>query len=66
MYRIRQLLGQHGGWYEGAKAYGQHDKKWVAISDGAAGATLVGRQSQIMVGFDAFPRTSQVSRCARL
>ena len=34
-----------------------HDKKWVAIMMGAAGATLVGRESQIKAaGFDAFPR----------
>jgi hypothetical protein len=51
------LGNKYGGWYEAAKAYGQHDKKWVAIMMGAAGATLVGRQSQIKAaGFDAFPR----------
>ena len=51
------LGNKYGGWYDAAKAYGQHDKKWVAIMMGAAGATLVGRQSQIKAaGFDAFPR----------
>src|SRR5258708_1598372 len=55
---VAKYLGdKYGGWYEAAKAYGQHDKKWVAIMMGAAGATLVGRQSQIKAaGFDAFPR----------
>jgi multiple sugar transport system substrate-binding protein len=34
-----------------------HDKKWVAIMMGAAGATLVGRESMIKAaGFDQFPR----------
>src|SRR5258706_6527345 len=51
------LGNKYGGWYEAAKQYGQHDKKWVAIMMGAAGATLVGRQSQIKAaGFDAVPR----------
>ena len=31
------LGNKYGGWYEAAKAYGQHDKKWVAIMMGAAG-----------------------------
>jgi ABC-type glycerol-3-phosphate transport system substrate-binding protein len=55
---LANYLGtKYGGWYEAAKAYGQHDKKWVAIMMGAAGATLVGRQSQVKAaGFDAFPR----------
>ena len=51
------LGNKYGGWYEAAKAYGQHEKKWVAVMMGAAGATLVGRQSQIKAaGFDAVPR----------
>src|SRR6266478_2479191 len=51
------LGNKYGGWYDAAKAYGQHEKKWVAIMMGAAGATLVGRQSQIKAaGFDAVPR----------
>ena len=48
---------KYGGWYQAAKDYGMHDKKWVAIMMGAAGATLVGRESQIKAaGFDQFPR----------
>jgi multiple sugar transport system substrate-binding protein len=65
---VANYLGnKYGGWYDAAKAYGMHDKKWVAIMMGAAGATLVGRQSQIKAaGFDAFPRTSPASSsCAR-
>jgi multiple sugar transport system substrate-binding protein len=51
------LGSKYGGWYESAKAYGMHDKRWVAIMMGAAGATLVGRESQIKAaGFDQFPR----------
>ena len=51
------LGNKYGGWYEAAKAYGMHEKKWVAIMMGAAGATLVGRESQIKAaGFDQFPR----------
>ena len=55
---VANYLGnKYGGWYEAAKAYGMHDKKWVAIMMGAAGATLVGRESQIKAaGFDQFPR----------
>src|SRR5205823_11256594 len=26
------LGNKYGGWYDAAKAYGQHDKKWVAIT----------------------------------
>src|SRR5881394_4214940 len=55
---VANYLGnKYGGWYDAAKAYGMHDRKWVAIMMGAAGATLVGRQSQIKAaGFDSFPR----------
>ena len=51
------LGNKYGGWYDAAKAYGMHDKKWVAIMMGAAGATLVCRESQLKAaGFDTFPR----------
>ena len=51
------LGNKYGGWFEAAKAYGMHDRKWVAVMMGAAGATLVGRQSHIKAaGFDTFPR----------
>src|SRR5215813_5576665 len=41
------LGNKYGGWYEAAKDYGMHDKKWVAIMMCAAGATLVGRGSHV-------------------
>jgi multiple sugar transport system substrate-binding protein len=51
------LGNKYGGWYDAAKAYGMEGKKWVAIMMGAAGATLVGRQSHVRAaGFDTFPR----------
>ena len=51
------LGNKYGGWYEAAKAYGMHDKKWVAIMMGAAGATLVYRGSQLKAaGFETFPK----------
>jgi len=55
---VANYLGnKYGGWYEAAKAYGMHDKKWVAIMMGAAGATLVARESMLKAaGFDAVPR----------
>src|SRR6266403_1211687 len=55
---VANYLGnKYGGWYEMAKAYGMHDKKWVAIMMGAAGATLVGRQSALKAaGFETFPK----------
>src|ERR1044071_9517489 len=55
---VANYLGnKYGGWYQAAKDYGMHDKKWVAIIMGAAGATLVGRESMIKVaGFDQLPR----------
>src|SRR5262252_8857224 len=55
---LANYLGtKYGGWYQAAKDYGMHDKKWVAIMMGAAGATLVGRESHIKAaGFDQFPR----------
>ena len=35
---VANYLGnKYGGWYDAAKAYGMHDKKWVAIMMGAAG-----------------------------
>jgi multiple sugar transport system substrate-binding protein len=35
---VANYLGnKYGGWYDSAKAYGMHDKKWVAIMMGAAG-----------------------------
>ena len=34
---VANYLGnKYGGWYDAAKAYGMHDKKWVAIMMGAA------------------------------
>ena len=51
------LGNKYGGWYEIAKAYGMHDKKWVAIMMGAAGNAIVYRESQVKAaGFDTVPR----------
>jgi multiple sugar transport system substrate-binding protein len=55
---VASYLGnKYGGWYDAAKAYGIHEKKWVAIMMGAAGNSMVYRDSQMKAaGFDAFPR----------
>jgi multiple sugar transport system substrate-binding protein len=51
------LGNKYGGWYDMAKQYGMHDKKWVAIMMGAAGNALVYRDSHIKAaGFDKVPR----------
>jgi multiple sugar transport system substrate-binding protein len=51
------LGNKYGGWYESAKAYGMHDRKWVAIMMGAAGNAIVYRDSHVKAaGFDAVPR----------
>jgi multiple sugar transport system substrate-binding protein len=51
------LGGKYGGWYDVAKVYGMHDKKWVAIIMGAAGNALVYRESHVKAaGFDTVPR----------
>jgi multiple sugar transport system substrate-binding protein len=51
------LGNKYGGWYEAAKAYGMHGKKWVAIMMGAAGNAVVYRDSHIKAaGFDSVPR----------
>jgi multiple sugar transport system substrate-binding protein len=50
------LGNKYGGWYEAAKAYGMHGKKWVAIMMGAAGnASSIARACQ-GAGFDSVPR----------
>jgi multiple sugar transport system substrate-binding protein len=55
---VANYLGnKYGGWYESAKAYGMHEKKWVAIMMGAAGNAVVYRDSHVKAaGFDAVPR----------
>ncbi len=55
---VANYLGnKYGGWYDAAKAYGMHDKKWVAIMMGAAGNAVVYRDSHVKAaGFDAVPR----------
>src|SRR6202171_6431937 len=55
---VANYLGsKYGGWYEMAKAYGMHDKKWVAIMMGAAGNALVYRESALKAaGFESFPK----------
>jgi multiple sugar transport system substrate-binding protein len=55
---VANYLGnKYGGWYDMAKAYGMHDKKWVAIIQGAAGNALVYRDSHVKAaGFDTVPR----------
>jgi multiple sugar transport system substrate-binding protein len=55
---VANYLGnKYGGWYDLAKVYGMHDKKWVAIMMGAAGNALVYRESAIKAaGFDTVPR----------
>ena len=51
------LGNKYGGWYDSAKAYGMHDKKWVAIMMGAAGNALVYRGSHVKAaGFDTVPK----------
>jgi multiple sugar transport system substrate-binding protein len=51
------LGNKYGGWYDSAKAYGMHDKKWVAIMMGAAGNAVVYRDSHMKAaGFDAVPK----------
>ncbi|MEO8674415.1 MAG: extracellular solute-binding protein [Casimicrobiaceae bacterium] len=51
------LGNKYGGWYEAAKAYGTHNKRWVAIMMGAAGNAIVYRESAIKAaGFDTVPR----------
>jgi multiple sugar transport system substrate-binding protein len=54
---VANYLGnKYGGWYDAAKAYGMHDKKWVAIMMGAAGNAIVYRDSHVKAaGFDAVP-----------
>src|SRR6266404_6228020 len=55
---VANYLGnKYGGWYEMAKAYGMHDKKWVAVMMGAAGNALVYRESALKAaGFETVPR----------
>jgi len=51
------LGNKYGGWYDVAKVYGMHDKKWVAIIMGAAGNALVYRESHVKAaGFDTVPK----------
>jgi multiple sugar transport system substrate-binding protein len=51
------LGNKYGGWYDSAKAYGMHGKKWVAIMMGAAGNAIVYRDSAVKAaGFDAVPK----------
>jgi multiple sugar transport system substrate-binding protein len=51
------LGNKYGGWYDVAKLYAMHDKKWVAIIMGAAGNALVYRESHVKAaGFDTVPR----------
>ncbi len=54
---VANYLGnKYGGWFDAAKAYGMHDKKWVAIMQGAAGNAMVYRESAVKAaGFDTFP-----------
>jgi multiple sugar transport system substrate-binding protein len=55
---VANYLGnKYGGWYDMAKQYGMHDKKWVAIMMGAAGNALVYRESHVKAaGFETVPR----------
>ncbi len=55
---VANYLGnKYGGWFDAAKAYGMHDKKWVAIMQGAAGNALVYRDSHVKAaGFDTVPK----------
>src|SRR5450432_3662042 len=51
------LGNKYGGWYDSAKAYGMHNKKWVAIMMGAAGNAIVYRDSQVKAaGFESVPK----------
>ena len=55
---VANYLGnKYGGWYDAAKAYGMHGKKWIAIMMGAAGNAIVYRDSHVKAaGFDTVPR----------
>jgi len=55
---LANYLGtKYGGWYDVARLYGMHEKKWVAIIMGAAGNALVYRESHVKAaGFDTVPR----------
>jgi multiple sugar transport system substrate-binding protein len=51
------LGGKYGGWYEVCKRYGTRGDKWIALPQGAAGACLNYRISELRkAGFDDFPR----------
>jgi multiple sugar transport system substrate-binding protein len=51
------LGNKYGGWYDSAKAYGMHGKRWCAIMMGAAGNAIVYRESAVKAaGFDAVPK----------
>jgi len=54
-----EYLGKkYGGWYSAGQTYLRPDgKKWIGVPLGAAGGTMVYRQSQLKAaGFDAFPK----------
>jgi multiple sugar transport system substrate-binding protein len=51
------LGGKYGGWYDVCKAYGTREGKWIALPQGAPGACLNYRISDLRkAGFDAFPK----------
>ena len=56
---LANYLGKkYGGWYPVCEAYLRPDgKKWIGIALGAAGGTMVYRESQVKAaGFDSFPK----------
>lgn len=47
---------QHGGWYDGLRAYGQQEGKWIAVPLCAIGNAICYRDSHMKAaGFDEFP-----------
>jgi multiple sugar transport system substrate-binding protein len=51
------LGGKYGGWYDGCKTYGTRQGKWIALPQGAPGACLNYRISDLKkAGFEEFPK----------
>lgn len=51
-----KLGEEHGGWYDGLKAYGSQDDKWIAVPLCAIGNAICYRDSHMKAaGFDEFP-----------
>jgi multiple sugar transport system substrate-binding protein len=55
---LAEYLGdKYGGWYPVARKYGTHDKRWIALPQGATGGCMNYRVSAMhAAGFDVFPK----------